>query len=71
MAGKVLLVNHGNALMANTLKNLLKEMEIETVHVEPDMNKAAQEIDSADAVMIFAGDFIYDSPELLVYIKDA
>ncbi|MBE7008121.1 MAG: response regulator [Ruminococcaceae bacterium] len=71
MAGKVLLVNHGNALMANTLKNLLKEMEIETVHVEPDMNKAAQEIDSADAVMIFAGDFIYDSPELLVYLKDA
>lgn len=70
MAGKVLLVNHGNALMANTLKNLLKEMEIETVHVEPDMNKAAQEIDSADAVMLFAGDFVYDSPELLVYLKD-
>ena len=70
MAGKVLLVNHGNALMANTLKNLLKEMEIETVHVEPDMNKAAQEIGNADAVMLFAGDFVYDSPELLVYLKD-
>lgn len=71
MAGKVLLVNHGNALMANTLTNLLKESEIETVRIEPEMGKVTDEVSKADAVMLFAGDFVYDVPELLVYLKDA
>ena len=71
MAGKVLLINHGNALMANTLTNLLKESEIETVRIEPEMGKVTDEVSKADAVMLFAGDFIYDAPELLVYLKDA
>ncbi len=70
MAGKVLLVNHGNALMANTLASLLKESEIETIRVEPEMDKVTQEVGNANVVMIFAGDFIYYSPELLVYLKD-
>jgi len=71
MAGKVLLINHGNALMANTLTNLLKESEIETIRVEPEMGKVTDEVSKADAVMLFAGDFVYDAPELLVYLKDA
>ena len=70
MAGKVLLINHGNALMANTLTNLLKESEIETIRIEPEMGKVTDEVSKADAVMLFAGDFIYDAPELLVYLKD-
>lgn len=71
MAGKVLLINHGNALMANTLTNLLKESEIETVRIEPEMDKVTNEAGKADAVMLFAGDFVYNAPELLVYLKDA
>ncbi len=70
MAGKVLLINHGNALMANTLKNLLKEADVETVQVEPELDKITPEADGADALMLFAGDFVYNSPELLVYLKD-
>ncbi len=70
MVGKVLLVNHGNALMANTLTNLLKESEIETIRVEPEMDKVTSEVSKADAVMVFAGDFVYNAPELLVYLKD-
>lgn len=70
MTGTVLLVNHGNALMANTLTNLLKESEIETIRAEPEMDKVAGGVSKADAIMIFAGDFIYDSPELLVFLKD-
>ena len=70
MTGKVLLVNHGNALMANTLTNLLKESEIETIRIEPEMEKVTAEVGKADAIMIFAGDYVYDSPELLVYLKD-
>ena len=70
MAGKILLIHRGNAMMANTLKSLMKEAEIETIRVEPDIDKAAREIGDANAVMLFAGDFVYDSPELLVYLKD-
>ncbi len=70
MAGKVLLINHGNGLMANTLKNLLKEMEIETVHVEPDIDKITPETSGADVLMLFAGDFVFEYPELLIFLKD-
>ncbi len=70
MAGKVLLVNHGNALMANTLTNLLKEAEVETLRVEPEMEAVTAGVGKADAVMVFAGDFVYETPELLVYLKD-
>ncbi len=71
MAGKVLLINHGAALMANTLSNLLREMEIDTIRVEPSIDKITPEMHGANALMLFAGDFVFDSPELLVYLKDA
>ncbi|MCR4652829.1 MAG: response regulator [Eubacterium sp.] len=70
MAGKVLLINHGNALMANTLKRLLGEMEIEMSSVEPEMEKVASEIKGADVLMLFAGDYVYTALDLLVYLKD-
>lgn len=70
MAGKVLLINHGAAMMTNTLVSSLKGMEIETVRVEPEIERIDPEKGSANVVLLFAGDFVYDSPELLVYLKD-
>ncbi|MBE7009080.1 MAG: response regulator [Ruminococcaceae bacterium] len=70
MAGKVLLINHGAAMMTNTLVTNLKGMEIETLRVEPEIEKIEPEKDGVDVVLLFAGDFVYDSPELLVYLKD-
>ena len=64
MAGKVLLVNHGNALMANTLTNLLKESEIETIRIEPEMEKVTAEVGKADAIMIFAALYTTTCPLL-------
>ncbi|MBE7005190.1 MAG: response regulator [Ruminococcaceae bacterium] len=70
MAGKVLLINHGSALMTNTLIASLKGSEIDTVRVEPEIEKIEPEKDGADVFLLFAGDFVYDAPELLVYLKD-
>ncbi len=70
MAGKVLLINHGAALMTNTLIASLKEAEISAVHVEPQIEKIEPEKADTDVFLLFAGDFVYDSPELLVYLKD-
>lgn len=70
MAGKVLLINHGAAMMTNTLVSSLKALEIETVRVEPEIEKVEPEKGDTNVVLLFAGDFVYDSPELLVYLKD-
>ena len=70
MAGKVLLINRGSAMMTNTLISSLKSMRISTLQVEPLMERIQPWKDQADVILLFAGDFVYDSPELLVYLKD-
>ena len=70
MAGKVLLINHGSALMTNTLVSSLKNVGVETVCVEALMEKIDPEKNDVDVFLLFAGDFIYDSPKLLIYLRD-
>ena len=70
MAGKVLLINRGSALMTDALISGLKASDIKTVQVEPLIEKIAAEKDGADVFLLFAGDYVYESPELLVYLKD-
>ena len=70
MAGKVLLINHGSALMTNTLVSSLKNAGIETDCVEPMLEKIDPKKNEADVFLLFAGDFIYESPKLLIYLRD-
>ncbi len=70
MASKVLLINHGAAMMTNTLASSLKDTGIETVRVEPELERIEAEKNDVDVFLLFAGDFVYDAPELLVYLKD-
>ena len=70
MAGKVLLINHGSALMTNTLVSSLKNVGVSTLCVEPLLEKIDPEKNDSDVFLLFAGDFIYDSPRLLVYLRD-
>ena len=70
MAGRVLLINHGSTLITNTLISSLKNAGIETVHVEPELEKVEPQKNGADIFLLFAGDFIYDSTKLLIYLKD-
>lgn len=70
MAGSVLLINRGAALMTDALVSGLKSSGIQTTLVEPNIEKIRAQKDSADVFLLFAGDFIYQTPELLVYLKD-
>lgn len=70
MAGKVLLINHGAALLTDALVSGLKGMDITAVPVEPKIDQIKVAQSDADAFVLFAGDYIYESPEVLVYLKD-
>ncbi len=70
MAGKVLLINHGAALLTDALISNLRAGDVATVQVEPEIAKIEAEKNDTDIFLLFAGDFIYESPELLVYLKD-
>jgi CheY-like chemotaxis protein len=70
MIGKVLLINHGAALMTDALISGLKAADIRTAQVEPVIEKITPEVDGTDVFLLFAGDYVYETPELLVYLKD-
>lgn len=70
MAGKVLLINHGAALLTDALVSSLKSVDITAIPVEPEIELIRRQKDDTDIFVLFAGDYMYDSPELLVYLKD-
>ena len=70
MAKKILLINQNAILITGRLLPLLKRSDIECVSVKPDLDKVTQEKDSADIFVLIAGDFINDSQNFLVSLKD-
>ena len=70
MAKKILLINQNAILITGRLITMLKRSEIECVSVEPDLDKVTQEKDSADIFVLIAGDFVNDSKNFLVSLKD-
>ena len=70
MAGKVLLINHGAALMTDALISSLKASDIKSAQVEPDISKIEPEKNDTDVFLLFAGVYVFESPEVLVYLKD-
>ena len=70
MRGRVLLINRGTALLTDALVSGLRGVGIEAVQVEPVIENIDAEKQSADIILLFSGDYIYKSPELLIYLKD-
>ncbi len=70
MSEKVLLINHGTAFLTNALVSSLKGADIESIQVEAVIEDIEDQKNKADVFLLFAGDFVYESPELLVYLKD-
>jgi CheY-like chemotaxis protein len=70
MAGKVVVINKGAALMADTLVTMLKDAGNEAIKILPHIEEIAAEREDADIYMLFAGDVVYSSPDALVYLKD-
>ncbi len=70
MLGKVLLINHGAALLTDSLVSGLRSMDLSVVQVEPEVERIGMELENANVLLLFAGEFMYESPEVLVFLKD-
>lgn len=70
MAEKVVLINNRTAFLTDALVANLKNEDISIVQVEPAIEKIDKIKDEAEVFLLFAGEFIYASPEILVYLKD-
>ncbi len=70
MPGKVMLINNKAALLTDALVTNLKGADVSIIQAEPTIEKISKEKNNADILLLFAGDFVYDEPEVLVYLKD-
>ncbi len=67
---KILIISNGSGFMADALDNNLKEVGFVTEFAEPAVEHIEAGRVDYDIVLLLAGDYIYDSAEALVYIKD-
>ncbi|MCR4818509.1 MAG: response regulator [Fretibacterium sp.] len=68
MAGKILVINQGTALMVNRLVSLLKEAEIDSAVVEPVVRKIDSAKGGVDVIVFFTGDYVFDAQDFLIYL---
>lgn len=66
---KILLINQNAALITSRLTQILKSSGIESVSVAPDSEKIMSEKDSADILVLIAGDFVNDAKDFLVSLR--
>lgn len=69
-AKKILLINKNAVLITGRLISLLKSSGVECINAEPDAEKIILEKDSADILVLLAGDFVHTSRDFLVSLKD-
>jgi CheY-like chemotaxis protein len=67
---KILVISGGAGFMADALINNLKEAGFTTVLSEPEIAQIEAERAECDIVLVLAGEYVYDSADALVYIKD-
>ncbi len=70
MTSNVMIISHGAAFMASALVNSLKKAGFCPSVVEPGIKHIGQQRKDTDIYLLYAGDFIFDSPDVLVYLKD-
>lgn len=68
--GKILIISSGFGFTADALDNNLKKAGFVTVFSDPVVKKIEDCRADCDIVLLLAGDYVYESAEALVYIKD-
>ncbi|MBO6260829.1 MAG: response regulator [Lachnospiraceae bacterium] len=68
--GKILIISSGSGFTADALDSNLKKAGFTTVFSEPVVKSIEVNRIDCDIVLMLAGDYVYDSAEALVYIKD-
>lgn len=70
MASKALIINHGGAFMTDALETALHRCGIVTASVEPVIEQIEHEKKDSDIMILFAGEFVFEMTDVLVYLKD-
>ena len=70
MISTVLLVSSGFGFMAEALDSNLKMQGFTTGFAQNKVRSIKEKKDGSDIILLLAGDFVYDSAETLVYLKD-
>lgn len=70
MATKILIISQGAAFMTDALANNLKKAGFVTTIVEPEIKRIEKEREGTDIYLIYAGSFVYEISDTLVYLKD-
>ena len=67
---KVLVISRGSGFIAGALENNLNDVGFTTELAEPVVKEIEAGRAECDIILLLAGDFVYDSADALVYIKD-
>lgn len=70
MASKITIISHGAAFMTNALTANLNKSGFEADVTEPDIGSIGKLRGGTDIYLLYAGDYIFDSADVLVYLKD-
>ena len=70
MASNILIISHGAAFMTNALVNNLRKNGFSADVVEPDIKMIGQKRKDTDIYLMYAGEFVFDAADVLVYLKD-
>ena len=70
MAGRILVINHGAAFTVDSLKNNLTGAGFMVHTTEPDKDLIRSHKESIDIILMYAGDYISKSGDVLEYIRE-
>ncbi len=70
MATRILIISRGAGFMMDALDSNLKKSGYITVHAEPVVQSIERVKEDTDIVILLADEYVYESADALVYIKD-
>ena len=70
MASNILIISSGAAFMTDALKTSLVKTGMNVAESEPVVNSIEKQREAAEIILFFAGDFVYKTSDILVYLKD-
>ncbi|WP_026523975.1 response regulator [Butyrivibrio sp. MB2005] len=70
MATRIMIISRGAGFMIYALESNLMESGFETVHAEPLVKSIEMVKENVDIVLLLADEYIYESADALVYLKD-
>ncbi len=70
MITKILIISRGSGFMTDALNSNLIKAGFKTCLADPVVKNIEKEREDADIILLIAGQYIYDSADALVYLKD-